>query len=263
MSDYPIIVLKKRRAMSTERARWVKLAGHAAEGEFAALIDGFIYPGSKKKDIVDPHGNVHSVKGGDHKWQIFLYGRKRFETAIGFWGAKLFLACIDSFPASRNDYVANKDKFKIALQGNMRKLKNFLSGQSNDFIHSNKIIFLQEAIFHGSEVDYLTIKEGSVFHMFDAGEVINIIDAATTLSNSKASQQGQMDDQKVVFKSGDTTIGEIEMRNDSSAHYKQVKFWMDRKKTFKLLKDKINTKKQVSQRIVTYGIAAKRFKLKV
>ena len=257
---------RKSRAMTTENARRVKLAGHKAEEEFANLIQGYKYPGSKKKDIVDTQGNVHSIKSGDKKWQIFLYSKNRFETSIGFLGAKLFLDCINSFPEKRKDYLKNKEIFKISLQKPMQNLKDFLSKKDNSpyFLHGTKIIFLQEALFHGSEVDYLTIKEGVVFNIFDAREVIGTIDESIEIANSKAMQQlGQMDDQKVIFKSNidGTTIGEIEMRNDSDIHYKQVKFWMDREKTLNLLRLKIIKKKQVGANIITYGKAINRFKL--
>jgi len=125
------------------------------------------------------------------------------------------------------------------------------------------LIFLQEAIFHSSEVDYLAVKEGDLFHIFDAGEVIKTIDASTIVANSKAVQKDQMDDQKVIFRLSDRdiTIGEIEVRNDSEVHYLEVKFWMDREKTLNLLKDKIKSAKKKSERILTYGKATNSFKL--
>ncbi len=102
--------------MTTAAARRVELAGHEAEKEFADLIGGFIYPGSRKKDVIDAQGNIHSVKSGDKKWQIFLYSRNRFETSVGFLGAPFFIACIDSFPQKRNEYEKDKIKFKAQLQ---------------------------------------------------------------------------------------------------------------------------------------------------
>lgn len=160
MSD-DLKIKRKRRAMTTENARRVKLAGHAAEKEFTDLIGGFVYPGSRKKDVVDKQGNIHSIKSGDKKWQMFLYGKNRFESSIGFLGAPLFIDCIDSFPPKRNDYIKNKTAFKSRLQEPMKKLKNFLSDKEKEiFMHGNKLIFLLEAIFHSSEVDYFTIKEG-------------------------------------------------------------------------------------------------------
>lgn len=258
--------IRKSRAMTTENARRVKLAGHEAEKEFADLIQGYLYPGSKKKDVVDKQGNVHSIKSGDKKWQIFLYSKNRFETSIGFLGAKLFLDCINSFPENRKDYLKDKEISKISLQKPMQNLRDFLLKTSNApyFLHGTKIIFLQEALFHSSEVDYLTIKENSIFHIFDAREVIEIIDISVGVFNSKAGQVGQVDDQKVTFKLNDdgTTIGEIEMRNDSNVHYKQIKFWMDREKTLDLLRSKITTKKRAGDKIITYGKARTRFKLK-
>jgi len=255
--------IRKRRAMTTEEARRVKLAGHAAEKEFADLISGQIYPGTRKKDVIDKQNNIHSVKSGDKKWQIFLYGRKRFEESIGFLGAKLFINCIDSFPGNRNIYLQNKTKYKSKLQKEMLSLKDFLASNNSAFLHSNKLIFLQEAIFHSSEVDYFTVKEKNFFHIFDANEVIKIINDSTIVANSKATQRGQMDDQKVIFKLSDReiTIGEIEMRNDSEVHYRQIKFWMDREITLGLLKDKIKPAIKKSERVVVYGKAASRFKL--
>ncbi len=249
--------------MTTEAARRVRLAGHEAEKEFAELVGGQIYPGARKKDVVDKQGNIHSVKSGEKKWQIFLYGRKRFKDSIGFPGASLFMDCIDSFPEKREKYLRDKRRFKLNLQPRMRDLKDFLAGSNSSFLHSNKLIFLQEAIFHSSEVDYLAIKENNLFHIFDAEEVIRTIEAATKVANSKAAQKDQMDDQKVIFKLSDRdiSIGEIEMRNDSEIHYRQVKFWMDREKTLDLLRKKINKEMRKSDRIVTYGKATTRFKL--
>ena len=257
--------IRKRRAMTTEKARKVKLAGHAAEKEFADLIRGQIYPGTRKKDVIDTQGNIHSVKSGDKKWQIFLYVRNRFETSIGFLGAPYFIACIDCFPEKRSKYLKGKERYKIKLQKPMRDLKNFLATKEKKyFFHDNKLIFLQEAIFHSSEVDYLSIKDGHLWHIFDAKEVMETIDNSTVVANSKATQKGQMDDQKVIFKliDKDVTIGEIEMRNDSKVHYRQVKFWMDRAKTLNLLRDRITPHKQKTEKIITHGKAIGKFKLK-
>lgn len=253
----------KRRAMTSENASRVKREGHAVENEFASLIGGQVYPGVNKKDVIDGQNNIHSVKGGEKKWQIFLYGKKRFEDSIGFLGAKFFIECLDVFPEKRNDYVKSKNKYKTELQSKMVNLKNFLSGSNDIFVHSNKLIFLQEAIFHNSEVDYFTVKEGGMFHIFPSGEVLREINDSIILNNSKAKQADQFDSQKVIFilKDEKITIGEIEIRNDSESHYRQVKFWMDKDKTLNLLKNKISPSKQYSSRIFVYGKAIKRFKI--
>ncbi len=127
------------------------------------------------------------------------------------------------------------------------------------------MIFLLEALFHSSEVDYFTVKEGNIFHIFDANEVMETINSAVDLVNSKAAQEDQVDDQKVIFKLSDAnvTIGEIEMRNDSNVHFRQMKFWMDRERILHLLKNKIKPIKQKTARIITYGKAIKRFQLSI
>jgi len=261
------IPLRKSRAMTSEAARRVKLAGHEAETEFAALIGGQKYPGSRKKDVIDAQGNIHSVKAGDNKWQIFLYSPTRFRESIGFWGAPFFSACLAVFPDKYSDYLLNKAKVKLELQQCMIALKDFLSSTNPFFMHSNKLVFLQEALFHSSEVDYLTIKIGDTFHIFDSLEVIKVIDAATLLENSKAIKAGDTDCLKVLFKVKDIgltkdkniTIGEIEIRTDEK-NYRLVKFWMGREITLRFLQDKIGKPKQKAERVVAYGKAGIRFK---
>ena len=112
-------------------------------------------------------------------------------------------------------------------------------------------------------MDYFTIKEGDVFHVFDGQEVIETIDNSTVLVNSKAKRRGEIDDQKVVFKLANSgvTIGEIEMRNDSLVHYRQVKFWMYKEKTLNLLKSKIRSERQKYHRVIAHGRAISKFRI--
>jgi len=63
-------------------------------------------------------------------------------------------------------------------------------------------------------------------------DVVKVLSEKISVENSKARQKGQIDDQKVVFKVDKRTIGEIEMRNDSDVHYREVKFWLNKDKTF-------------------------------
>jgi len=250
---------RKRRAMTPESARRVRAEGHKAEKEFAGLIGGKIYSiaGGRKKDVTDKRGDIHSVKSGEKKWQIFLYSKQRLQRDLDFQGADLFIKCIDSFPESREEYLSHKNRYKNILKTPMRELKDFLS------MANNKIIFLKKAVLNNGEVDYLTIKEKDMFHVFDGEEVIRIIDTSTRLVNSKAKRRGQMDDQKVVFKLADNhvTIGEIEMRNDSDVHYREVKFWLDRKKALDLLKNKIRSEQVKSERVIAHGKAIRKFRV--
>jgi hypothetical protein len=55
-------------------------------------------------------------------------------------------------------------------------------------------------------------------------DVVKVLSEKISVENSKARQKGQIDDQKVVFKVDKRTIGEIEMRNDSDVHYREVNF---------------------------------------
>lgn len=249
--------IRRRRAMTSDGARTVRAAGHAAEEEFTSLIGGTIYSSARKKDVIDKRGDIHSVKSGKKKWQIFLYSEWRLRQDIDFQGAKLLIRCINSFPEARVDYLADKIRFKRRLQPTMRKLKDFLSNANN------KIVFFKKAFLNNGEVDYFTPKDGNIFRIFDGNEVIEVISNSTYVVNSEARREGEMDDQKVVFKlnNDDTTIGEIEMRNDSDIHYREVKFWMDREKTLNLLKSKIRSERQKYHRVIAHGKAISKFRV--
>jgi hypothetical protein len=70
--------------------------------------------------------------------------------------------------------------------------------------------------------------------------------------------ENQLDDQKVVFKVENKTHGEIEMRNDSEIHYREVKFWLSKKLTFNLLTSKIEQSEYINDKIIAYGKAVKK-----
>ncbi len=242
--------------MSSEKASEVKREGHAAESEFAKIIDGKIYSSGRKKDVVDKKGDLHSVKSGDQKWQIFLFGGARFQKEIDFQASDLLLECIKCFPIKREDYLKNKVIFKKRLSKKMNALKKYLcSGR-------NKLIFFKKSFLNNGEVDYITVKEGRIFHVFDGEEVINLLDHATEVVNSTARRIDQFDNQKVVFKlKGAETLGEVEMRNDSDIHYRELKFWVSRPKMLSLLIENIfPLKKCFNNRIFVYGKATKKFK---
>ncbi len=94
----------------------------------------------------------------------------------------------------------------------------------------------------------------------DAKEFAEVLIENLKVENSKAKTKNQLDDQKVIFKIGGRTYGEIEMRNDSEIHYREVKFWLERNLTFQLLKSKIRPNKKFNERIILYGKAIKKLK---
>ncbi|MEO0156626.1 MAG: hypothetical protein ABIL07_05885 [candidate division WOR-3 bacterium] len=163
-------------------------------------------------DVIDLEGHSYSVKSGEKKWQIFLYGRSRFEKDYTFRGmdglGELFLKCINSFPELRSVYLKNKTLYKIKLQKPMRKLRRRLS--------EKRLLaaFIDKSMFNSGEVDFLVIKEGNKFHIFWSRAVVDILTNNYEVENSKARGKNQIDDQKVIFKVGGKTHGEIEIMNN-------------------------------------------------
>ena len=69
--------MANKRALSSADARWVRQRGHNDALEFALAIGlprDYRNDPQAKKDVIDPSGDAHSVKSGEKKWQIFLYG---------------------------------------------------------------------------------------------------------------------------------------------------------------------------------------------
>ncbi|HOJ64718.1 MAG TPA: hypothetical protein PLE45_09890 [Spirochaetota bacterium] len=120
--------------------------------------------------------------------------------------------------------------------------------------------FLDKSIFNGGEVEFLVVKEEENFHVFHNEYVTKILSEKFIVANSKAKVKGQMDDQKVIFKVADLTYGEIEMRNDSNVHYREVKFWLDKNKILDLLKQNVKNSHKLNDNIILYDTAIKKLK---
>jgi hypothetical protein len=248
--------MSKKKAMTSEKARDVRKKGHEDAHEFAELLGiGKEYKSDPKakKDVIDSEGYSYSVKSGEKKWQIFLYSEKRFEQDSTFKGmngiGSLLLECIRSFPESRDEYIKNKEEYKRKLQEPMRKLCEKLKDKR--VLES----FIEKSIFNSGEVNFLVIKEKGIFHVFWNEDVVKILSNNYVVENSKARTENQLDDQKVVFKVENKTHGEIEMRNDSEIHYREVKFWLSKKLTFNLITSKIDQSKHINDKIIAYGKA--------
>jgi hypothetical protein len=253
--------MPKKKAMTSEKASFVKKRGNADAGEFAEVLGigkEFKSDPTAKKDVIDSEGYSYSVKSGEKKWQIFLYGKTRFLTNFTFKSmnglSEIFLECIESFPESRGDYLKDKRRYKENLKEPMRKLcqklqdKRLLAG------------FIDKSMFNSGEVNFLVVKDKEKFYVFWGRDAVNTLTENFRVENSKARISSQLDDQKVVFKFSGKTIGEIEIRNDSDIHYREVKFWLGKNQTLNLLKLKISPKRKVKEKLILYGTAINKLK---
>jgi hypothetical protein len=251
----------KRKAMTSQQARMVRKSGYDDAREFAKLIGlstDYLNDPQAKKDVIDLSGDAHSVKSGMKKWQIFLYSTRRFERDTIFKRlnglGKLLLNCLNVFPDSFEEYQKNKFYYKNLLKVPMQKLKQRL--ENKDTLKA----FFEKSFFNAGEVTYLTIKDNNIFNVFHSDDVVEVLTNNINVENSKARRAGQFDNQKVIFKYEGTTIGEIEMRNDSQIHFKEIKFWMRKDKTIELLQTYITNVKKVKPRLFVYGKTLRTFK---
>ena len=253
----------RKHAMSSQKASQVKKDGHKKEVEFTYLIgldDAYQNDRKAKKDVIDFNGDAHSIKSGKW-WQIFLYSQNRIKNDYGFLAmngmGQLILDCLNAFPNTFTEYCENKKVFKTKLQIPMVALKEKLQDV-------NRLkAFLSKSIFNSGEVQYLTIynKFDNAFHCFYYTDVVDILSNNFIVANSVALNDNQMPNQKVLFKLN-KNIGEIEVRNDSEIHYKEIKFRLNGELTTQLLFYKTNNKIELFNRVFVYDNAIKHFKIK-
>lgn len=170
----------------------------------------------------------------------------------------MFSNCLNVFPCKLEEYKKDKIYYKNLLMKPMQKLKKKL--QNKETLKA----LLEKSFFNAGEVSYLTIKNGDSFYVFHNNDVVKTLTENISVENSNGGQ-------KVIFKIKNAnpktlsrfplvTIGEIEMRNDSEAHFKEIKFWMGKDKTFELLNKIISPIKKVKPRLILCGKSLKIFR---
>ncbi len=155
----------------------------------------------------------------------------------------------DAFKEYQNNKVEAKEKLRphmVALAGKLQD-KHRLKA------------FIEKSMFNGGEVNYLTVYEKNKFHVFWGKEVEQIMADNFEVTNSKARQLGQFPEQKVLFRFEGTNLAELEMRNDSLIHYKEIRFNMYKPKAMKLLFSNITATKNYNKKVILYGEAIKHF----
>lgn len=119
--------------------------------------------------------------------------------------------------------------------------------------------FLNKSLFNGGEVNYLTIKQGGIFHVFLNRDVVDVFGDNLEVCNSRAILAGQMPEQNVLFRYNGKNLGELEMRNDSDIHYREVRFNMIKPKVMEVLFEKIPMIKKFNDKVLMYGNTPKSF----
>lgn len=247
----------KRRGSTSDEARRIRQEGHDIAKLFAlklGLSDDYQNDLKAKKDVIDPSGDAHSVKAGTKKWQIFLYSLSRFEEFKAMNGiGDILISCIDSFPSTYEEYQQNKVVYKNALAPKMELLADKLS---------KPVVlaaFLEKSIFNGGEVNYLTVYHDGKFHVFWGKEVVKVMVSNLTVTNSIARNATQFSSQKVILRFENQNLGEIEMRNDSQVHYREIRFNMIKPKAMALLFRTITDCSEFQEDVLVYGEAKKHF----
>ncbi|MDR1450875.1 MAG: hypothetical protein LBI57_00870 [Helicobacteraceae bacterium] len=175
---------------------------------------------------------------------------------------QLIEECLNCFPLDRSVYLADKPIYKRKLEKPMKEICDKLQDKPR------LAAFLATSFFNGEEARFLTIKHDDIYHIFYHKNVIDTLRAHFTIANSVAMRSGEFDNQKVLFKLNGKNAGELEVRNDSDVHYREIKFRLNKLKILNLLQLRITLKDEpslvngakVAGKIVRYGAAIKKFK---
>ena len=290
------MTINRRRAPSSEISSEKKLSGHHREFNYATLIGGEVLRGTQKGDVKDKNGNLHSVKSGK-KWQVFLYAYSRISASRHLnilkpcldafpedyeqylFGREKCIAFKEEYirkygrEAARrlsnddvvkhlgaNTYIESKTKLEQTTLSICNKLED------KDYLRN----FLGEALFNNAEVEFLAIKDSTynndgLFKVFAKEDVLDILSERFLPAVSTAGRVPEdynVAGQKTLLKYQKTNgtlknIVEIEIRNDSSLHYRQVRFNMYSKDALCLL---LNIPQRLpaeylSNHVVAYGQA--------
>ena len=294
------MTINRRRAPSSLISRTKKLDGHANEDDFADLIGGETLGGTQKSDVRDSNGYLHSVKSGK-KWQVFLYGYERISKSKSLKILKPCLDAFSINPEEyftdrikciefKENYVSRYGRAKAKLLSNQEVSKalgkNLYIQSKEDLAKSTSLVcnalqdkmflreFLMEALFNNKEVDFLAIRDDTFlkdrkFRIFAREEVIEILSEKLEPSVSQAGKVPEdynVASQKTLLcykkeNGKNKNIVEIEIRNDSSTHYRQVRFNMYSRDTLYLLLKELDKKpsKTINKSVIAYGKALSKF----
>ena len=290
------MAINRRRAPSSQISSFKKQEGHRNEEIYADLISGKVITGTGKTDVVDRGGRKHSVKSGK-KWQIFLYGKERIssskflkilepclkafpEDSVNYFDDRV--KCIEFKESYLKKYgkikaksLTNSELSKILGSNSYMLSKESLASANVKVCESlaNKETlrnFLEEAIFNSGEVDYLSIKDETMsrddrFKVFSRKDVLNALSEKFVPEMSKAGHvvvDYNVAQQKTLLRylrsdGSFKNAVEIEIRNDSPTHYRQVRFNMYSKDVLTILLGYLEGHKidKINDRTWIYGSA--------
>lgn len=290
------MVINRRRAPSSQISSEKKIGGHKREEEYANLINGTVIKGTQKGDVRDKNEALHSVKSGK-KWQVFLYSKTTIQKSkhlnILEQCLDAFPVDYDKYKADRELCISLREK--LLKNRGKEYLKNLSNGEfiklldENEYINSKERLsnttkgicerlqkqdlrenFLREALFNNYEVKYLVVKDTTYekddfFKVFEREDVVKILGEKLLPANSTSGNvpiDYNVSGQKTLLtyckeKDKRKNIVEIEIRNDSKIHYRQVRFNMYSSDTlFLLTRDLTCFQKTIfGEKVFLYGNA--------
>lgn len=291
------MTINRRRAPSSQISSEKKISGHSREYEFSGLIEGSVISGTQKGDVKKNNDLFSVKGGKKWQIFLYSYDTISNSTYLNVLKSCLdvFPSNYEIYLKHREDCISFREELIKEKGRNYVKFlenddfKKIFNDPQNSYMNSKfnlsdstKTVaeklkdksflknFLRESIFNNYEVKYLSIKDSTfkkdlMFKVFDRENVINILSKNLFPSISKAGRVPEdfnVEGQKVLltYERDDGTkknIVEIEIRNDSSTHYRQVRFNMYSHDALSILLNKKEDlkEKSLNDNVLIYGDA--------
>lgn len=260
--EQPIVKTHKKKAMSSEKASFVKKAGHINETEFALIIGGQVISGQGKPDVVK-NDFYFSLKKVCKRIQVANYCRTSKSWVESSPSAMICKDILTIYPESFDDYKVNKHQIKTMLRPKMIAFKEHLSEPAN------LAEYLSLVFTKSGKVQFIVMKEGTKHYIFDSAEAIDIIVESAIIINSRARKAGDTHEQKVLITipngkgKGYQNLLELEIRNSSKGHYASFQCGCNRDPLLRLLKSSIVEEAIFKDNLVVRGKAIQDFEQKI
>lgn len=291
------MTINRRRAPTSAISSEKKKSGHKQELIYSNLINGTIIHGTQKGDVKDLDGKLHSVKSGKKwQVFLYRYDRiansqylnilKPCLDSFTINGKQYFTdrekciefkeQCVKTYGRAAAKKISNNTVKSEVGQNSYIKAKENLEKANQIIVDTlsneyNLRNFLKEALFNIDEVDYLAIKasesnNAEKFNVFAKEDVLEIFTKYLSPASSRAGfvpEDYNVPGQKTLLCYKNNVNGrlknivEIEIRNDSETHYREVRFNMYSKDALKLLLNSKNnfTVKKINENLVLHGKA--------
>ena len=245
------LTIRKKRAMTSQKASIVKKQGHRNQDRFALLMNGQKSQDHTGKIDIRVQEKTYSLKKECKRIQFALYtiSSRRWRNMSHM--SEMCKMCLSVLPVKFQEYKNDVQRYKNLLGEKMEDLKESCQDK-------NKLKELLEIFIRGrsNEVRFVVFHYKGQDYIFQADEMIDKIIQNTNVSTSSKRSVVSEDAQKVVIRNTHNII-EMEIRKSSQTHYREFLCVANRDKLLTLLLNSVPGRSYFKENVILLGKAIK------